>query len=80
MTGPKVHLASSCLQSENRSLLTTELRLDPNWVTLICPDLCHRIGCPSPSATAAPSIYRVLGYALFDYDDEYRTGRLGFYL
>jgi hypothetical protein len=34
----------------------------------------------APSRLRKPEFYQLLGYALPDYDDEYRIGALGFYL
>ena len=34
----------------------------------------------APSRLRKPEFYQLLGYALLDYDDEYRIGALGFYL
>lgn len=37
-------------------------------------------GTIAPSRLRKPEFYQLLGYALLDYDDEYRIGGLGFYL
>ena len=37
-------------------------------------------GTVAPSRLRKPEFYQLLGYALLDYDDEYRIGGLGFYL